>query len=264
MAGTTPILLYHGISTAASRRFRAFVVEPRRFTEQMEHLVASGYDTCTVPDLVARRRAGAPVPERTVAITFDDAFADLTEHVFPVLQRLRLVATVYVPTAYIGRTSGWLAKVGEGARRVLSAEEMRAVPATTIEFGAHSHTHPALDALAPTAARDEVVRSKCTLEDVLGRSITTFAYPFGYERHSTRTLVRQAGFASACRVGYRHSAVEEDVYALSRVPVYHAVDLRSFERLLATDDSLRPRRAIASAWRQLRRGATSVRRLTGG
>jgi len=256
----TPILMYHAVSESASSRFGEFVVDPRRFEEQMEHLAADGYRSLTVPELVARRAVSAGDGDRIVAITFDDAFAELSDHVFPILERLQLTATVYVPTAYIGATSAWLESSGEGDRRVLSIDEMTAVPASTIEFGAHSHTHPTLDTLPAAIAREEITRSRRILEDALGRSVSTFAYPFGYERRSTRELVRQAGYASACRVGYRHSTQAEDVFALSRIPVYAGDDLGRFTKLLQSDAGLRGRRAVAAAWRPVRRAAAGLRR----
>jgi peptidoglycan/xylan/chitin deacetylase (PgdA/CDA1 family) len=44
---------------------------------------------------------GRELPRRAVAITFDDGFADLREHAFPVLQRAKFPATVFVATGYV-------------------------------------------------------------------------------------------------------------------------------------------------------------------
>jgi peptidoglycan/xylan/chitin deacetylase (PgdA/CDA1 family) len=245
--------MYHGVSRAASRRFRSFVVEPAQFEEQMEQIASSGCRSHTISELVSRDEASTTAAGRPVAITFDDAFQELAEHAFPVLERLGLTATVYVPTAYIGATSAWLEQIGEGSRRILSADEMAAVSPAVVEFGAHSHTHRALDTLPLDEVRKEVTISKRTLEEALGRPASTFAYPFGYERTSTRALVREAGYSSACAVGYRHSRATDDVYALPRVPVYAGTDLRSFELLLGSDARLRSRRMVSRAWRSTRR-----------
>jgi peptidoglycan/xylan/chitin deacetylase (PgdA/CDA1 family) len=175
-----------------------------------------------------------------------------------VLERLKLRATVYVATAFIGATSRWLADIGEGDRPVLSADDMRAVPSSVAEFGAHSHTHAPLDVTDSATVRHEMAESKRLLEEALARPVTTFAYPFGYERTTTRRLVREAGYTSACRVGYRHSEPHEDLFALSRVPVYGNVNLERFEQLLGSDLALRGRRMAAAAWRPLRQALAPV------
>jgi peptidoglycan/xylan/chitin deacetylase (PgdA/CDA1 family) len=58
-----------------------------------------------------------------------------------------------------------------------------------------------LAALPVALQRDEVRRSKVDLEEILGRPVSWFAYPFGsrgtYTEESVR-LVRQTGFAAAC------------------------------------------------------------------
>jgi peptidoglycan/xylan/chitin deacetylase (PgdA/CDA1 family) len=74
-----------------------------------------------------------------------------------------------------------------------------------VEIGAHTVEHPALAALSPTEQRKEVESSKRALEDVLGREVSLFSYPFGRGRRPRRTydrgtvsIVEGAGFAAAC------------------------------------------------------------------
>jgi len=50
--------------------------------------------------VLATVRHGRPLPPRAVLITFDDAYLDFAEHAWPVLRRLSLPATLFVPTAY--------------------------------------------------------------------------------------------------------------------------------------------------------------------
>jgi peptidoglycan/xylan/chitin deacetylase (PgdA/CDA1 family) len=70
-----------------------------------------------------------------------------------------------------------------------------------VEAGAHTVTHPALSALQTASQRDEILGSKQSLQEIIGRSVTSFAYPYGrridYDA-ITVELVRQAGFACSC------------------------------------------------------------------
>ncbi len=252
------ILMYHGVSPAAARRFREFVVAPGRFEEQMAYLAEKGFRVCTVSELLELRSSLGEPPSRVVALTFDDAFRELHTYAIPVLERFGFRATVFVPTAYIGGSSSWLARIGEGDRPLLTAEELREL-ASMVEFGAHSHTHAALDAVPLEAARTEVELSKRVLEETIGREVATFAYPFGYESPAVRRLVAGAGYASACRVGYAISPASEDVYGLSRLPVAGNVSLESFAALVEGQLSLRGKRVLSYAWRPLRRGISRIK-----
>jgi peptidoglycan/xylan/chitin deacetylase (PgdA/CDA1 family) len=52
-----------------------------------------------------------------------------------------------------------------------------------------------------TAQLDEILKSKARLEEILGHSTASFAYPFGGRRHYTEETViavRRAGFEWAC------------------------------------------------------------------
>jgi peptidoglycan/xylan/chitin deacetylase (PgdA/CDA1 family)/SAM-dependent methyltransferase len=99
--------------------------------------------------------------------------------------------------------------VARTAHRFLSLEEAITLSrGGLIEVGAHTVTHPALSALPIASQRDEIRQSKDRLEEVMGRPVTSFAYPYGTQDDyaaETVALVREAGFACAC------SAVEDTV-----------------------------------------------------
>jgi peptidoglycan/xylan/chitin deacetylase (PgdA/CDA1 family) len=252
--------MYHGVSPESSRRFREFVTHPERFEEQMDYLADNGFRVCGVTELLQARADKSDQGERVIGLTFDDAFKELAVHAVPVLERLGFGATIYVPTAFIGGTSLWLDKAQESERPVLGASELRELSAARIECGAHSHTHPALDVLTEEAARVEIEQSKRVLEETIEREVHSFAYPFGYESAAVRALVARAGFESACRVNYSVSAAGEDVFGISRLPVASGCSVEDFAALVAGRASLRTRRALAYAWRPIRRGIARGRR----
>jgi peptidoglycan/xylan/chitin deacetylase (PgdA/CDA1 family) len=89
--------------------------------------------------------------------------------------------------------------VGRTSHRSLSVDELiRLSEDPAMEIGAHSATHPALAGLPRAAQLEEVDRSKSRLEEILGRPVTSFAYPHGSYDHATITAVAQAGFDCAC------------------------------------------------------------------
>jgi peptidoglycan/xylan/chitin deacetylase (PgdA/CDA1 family) len=85
------------------------------------------------------------------------------------------------------------------ARRALTPEELIELAAGgLVEIGAHTVTHPVLASLPISAQRREIQDSKLHLEMLLGRPVTSFAYPNGSSSQATRALVRESGFDCAC------------------------------------------------------------------
>jgi peptidoglycan/xylan/chitin deacetylase (PgdA/CDA1 family) len=105
-----------------------------------------------------------------------------------------------------------------------------------VEIGCHTVTHPALSALAPASQEDEIRQSKASLEDVVGRSVVSFAYPYGRPcdyTQQTVSLVRDAGFSCACSTSAVAVSRQADCFQLPRVQV---VDCNGdeFDRQLKT------------------------------
>jgi len=70
-----------------------------------------------------------------------------------------------------------------------------------LEVGAHTKTHPILSLLTAEEQLVEVQGSKTKLEEILGRSVQGFAYPYGLQSDytaDTSAIVQQAGFKLAC------------------------------------------------------------------
>jgi peptidoglycan/xylan/chitin deacetylase (PgdA/CDA1 family) len=256
MSNTVPILMYHSISDApADRRYRPYVVAPSVFARQMAILRAGGHSTLTVSGLL-RAWARGRLPPRPVVVTFDDALADFHENALPILIEHRVAGTLYVPTGFVNGRSRWLASSGEAHRRMMTWPQLREAAALGIELGAHSHSHVDLDILSPSAARNEVLRSRALLEDGIGRPVESFAYPYGKHCEWLREEVRAAGFGSACAVGHALAVDGADNFAIARVAVDPHVSDKRFARWLEGRE-LRPapeREPLrVTAWRVARR-----------
>jgi peptidoglycan/xylan/chitin deacetylase (PgdA/CDA1 family) len=242
--------MYHSISDHASAPFRPFVVSPRAFRAQMEYLARNDFRALTVAQYVAVQQHADDA--RIVVITFDDGFADFHSTAFPILREFGLTATVFVVTQFVGASSRWLAREGEGARALLSFDQLRELQQHGIEIGAHSHSHAALDALPPLMARDEIARPKEILEQQLGQTVNSFAYPFGYYNRITRDLVRAAGYTSACAVKYAPSSARADPFALPRLIVRADTSLDAFAALVNQPRAQNFWRARSALWHAVR------------
>lgn len=126
-------------------------------------------------------------------------------------------------------------------------------------------THPQLDLVPLPRARQEIVESKDALEQMLGRAVTTFAYPHGHHTRALEEVVAEAGYTSAAAVRNMLSHDRDDVFAIARITVTDAVTTDDIGRLIRGDGVRRaPRRQLlrTRAGRQVRRlrlGAGSLR-----
>jgi peptidoglycan/xylan/chitin deacetylase (PgdA/CDA1 family) len=88
-----------------------------------------------------------------------------------------------------------------------------------VEIGGHSRTHAQLDTLPGKRLCEEVDRCKHELEDALGHSVASYAYPHGYHSAAVRRKVRQAGWDSACAAADAFSSTSDDTLRIARLTV---------------------------------------------
>jgi peptidoglycan/xylan/chitin deacetylase (PgdA/CDA1 family) len=104
-----------------------------------------------------------------------------------------------------------------------------------IEVGAHTLTHPVLGSLHRQAQWEEIRGSKIRLEEMTGRPVTSFAYPYGVPARDytaeTVAMVREAGFGCACSYLPEPVGRDAEVFELPR-PMVRDWDGDEFGRRL--------------------------------
>ncbi|HWF11879.1 MAG TPA: polysaccharide deacetylase family protein [Bryobacteraceae bacterium] len=162
------ILTWHSLDDSGS----VISTRPDIFRQQIESLAASG-----VPVVPLERVAGSP---GSIALTFDDGCSNLAEHAFPLLDRLRLPATVFAVSGYCGLDNSWPGQPAGAVPglRLLGWDELASAPAS-IEIGAHTATHPHLTSLSAAECDREMQECRREIEARLARPVRSFAYPYG-------------------------------------------------------------------------------------
>jgi peptidoglycan/xylan/chitin deacetylase (PgdA/CDA1 family) len=114
--------------------------------------------------------------------------------------------------------------------RAMSPDEVAELAAGgLVEIGAHTVTHPVLAALSASAQRAEIEQSRAALETIVAQPVRAFSYPFGSHTDITASIVRQAGFATACTTHPGRATRRASRFALPR---FHVRDVPGdeFER----------------------------------
>jgi peptidoglycan/xylan/chitin deacetylase (PgdA/CDA1 family) len=105
----------------------------------------------------------------------------------------------------------------------LSADDIRRLAEIGVEIGSHTVTHPILGTLQTESARREIADSKSALEQILGRPVQTFAYPFGATgldfSPRDEALVQESGYALAFAVEGGFVTRASNRFALPRVGI---------------------------------------------
>lgn len=183
-------------------------------------------------------------------LSFDDNYHSWYR-ALPLLDEVDVRATFYVNTlpfrdcasdAVIGDYFDRIAHFED--RRSLTTDELREIAARGHTIGCHTHSHPQLNSLPDQEARDEIRHSKDALEEILGRPIEHFSYPYGMRRHfndGLRSYCNELGLTVAnAIVGQQHDrqrldSIHRSRWDFERPIAYNAanlrVDGRLFERL---------------------------------
>lgn len=86
-------------------------------------------------------------------------------------------------------------------------------------FGAHTCNHNSLPALSGKNQSAEISGSIRTLENLLGRQITTFAYPYGDYSEETTILLEEQQISVACTTEFKAVNTTENLLSLPRFQV---------------------------------------------
>ena len=210
-----PILCYHKVDTRFELGFTQ--LEPRVFRRQMEALARRGCKSLGATELTTAlgRQGAAAAPE--IVITFDDGYASLARHAFPVLADLGLRAMVFVITDYVGRDNDWDVQYGWRHFAHLDWDELGFWRDKGIEVHSHGATHARLTWLGDAEAAEELGRSRETVARRLGSVPDAVSYPYGSADARVRRLAAQAGYTLGLAGPSERGA---DPLALPRRPVY--------------------------------------------
>lgn len=235
-----PVLMYHRLADEATPQVHPYFqthTHPAVFARHMAWLAQHHYQGVDLETGLAwllgsaARSAGAapggeirgqaPGPgRRLAAITFDDGYEDVWTRAWPVLRQHGFTATVFLPTDFIAAPR----RCFQG-HACLTWEEVRELRRQGMCFGSHTVHHPVLHAADWPGIEAELRESRTVLEERLGESVTSFAYPYAYPQRDLAFVARFTGLLQAtgytCCATTRLGRVQpgDSPFALPRLPV---------------------------------------------
>lgn len=181
--------LYHRFG---EDRYPSTSVRLEQFDAHLEYLETNGFAVWPLERIVAYQREGRAIPDRTVAITVDDAYLSVYSQAYPRLRSRGWPFTVFVATQ----------PVDQGLDGFMSWEQMREMGRHGVSFGNHGVTHDHLvrrragesDAAWRQRMRWELDYAQQRLREELGVENRLFAYPYGEYDAALADLVAAAGY----------------------------------------------------------------------
>jgi peptidoglycan/xylan/chitin deacetylase (PgdA/CDA1 family) len=247
-----PIINYHKISEESdigitSRR-------PVDFRNDLRWLRDNGFTSLTFETL----DPVAVLPQKPVIITFDDGYRSVLENAAPALAEFGFRAVIYMPVSYIGCWNDWDVQFGGRKFKHLTRDELLILISAGHEIGSHGLSHRLLRHLAADEKQKEIGLSKVRLEDMIGRKVDSFSYPFGRADQLSIDLVRDSGYKFAVS-GLFWGRNEAGPFNLPRTNIYR-MDSQSALRKkmdrpmrregLILRDFLIQKGGLATAWYQ--------------
>lgn len=214
------VLNYHRLlpgSPDSGNPYREFTLEAERFKEQMAWLHSTG-----IPVIDLHSGQWISHPGLHIAITFDDGHASDLIFAAPILEHYGFRATFFPVCNNISQPG------------YLSASQIRELHARGHSIGSHGLSHKDMRKLSPAEQTHELHQSRTQLESITGKSVKSFAFPYG--RYNKHLLTRVSDN------GYRQMVTTRCVLnrpgasnLIHRWNIKHSTQLTTFQKMIHQD-----------------------------
>lgn len=189
------VFMYHSVGPYDEDPFEV-TMTPRRFEKQMRWLRRRGLRGVAMGELLDAVAEGQA--RGLVGLTFDDGYQDFVPYALPIIQRHGFSATLFVLAGRFGGENEW-SRPGP-MKPLLTADQVRQLAQVGMEIGSHGLKHVSLLKADDSQLREETVRSRAILQELLGHRIQGFCYPYGDLDARVVAAAQAAGYDYACAV----------------------------------------------------------------
>jgi len=214
--GSTPrVLCYHGVCDDPTDEWS---VTPAQLRAHMD-LLRREFKPVALDRVVSWVRGERDLEPLSVAVTFDDGFADVYERAAPIMAEYDVPGAAFVPSVLIG--GGTVDSSYRPTRPFMHWSQVRELPALGWTVGSHC-LDPRLSAMDHKGSRRQLVESHAALEQELQQSVTLLAYPYGTPGAVSardRQFAAEAGYTAAFMAVTGQMSKGGDLWALPRAKV---------------------------------------------
>jgi len=207
------ILLYHHVDADTPP---STSISPDNFRAHLDYLRDNDFTVVGLPEMIEALQSQTPLPEKAVAITFDDGYISIYETAFPMLQEYDYPFTLFVSTGPIDANQP----------NYMSWDQIREMSDAGVTIANHMVEHPYMldraegesDSQWLERMRAELLAAEETISTETGQEHRLLAYPYGEFNQELKAMLSDEGFIGLAQnsgaVGF-HS----DFLALPRYPL---------------------------------------------
>ncbi|RYJ53216.1 polysaccharide deacetylase family protein [Flavobacterium petrolei] len=204
-----PILCYHNIKELKAgdgEMTKTYTVSPSNFAQQMKALSDAGYHSILPNQLNDYLAYDVPLPSNPVMITFDDTREEQFSIGAAEMKKYGFKGVFFIMTVSINRP-GYMSK-----------EQIKSLSDDGHVVGAHTWDHHMVTKYAGDDWNTQLVKPKAKLEDIIGKPVTDFAYPFGLWNTAAIPEIKKSGYEMAYILSTKRDPVDP-LYTIRRIIV---------------------------------------------
>jgi len=218
------VLMYHRFD---EHKFPSTSIKVSQFIKQLDYLTENGFNFWPLEKIVEHLKTKKSIPDKTIAITIDDAYLSVYQHAYPILKQRNIPFTIFVSTKYIDK----------GFSSYMSWDQLAEMVKNGVNVGNHSSTHDhliqrhkgELHEAWLTRVAEDIFKAEYRIQEKTGVQTILFAYPYGEYNRVLANYVKELGYSA---FGQQSGPIGEysDFSALPRFPVSdHFSDMAAFK-----------------------------------
>ena len=210
-----PVLCYHHFIEGTPKN--AYTVNTDVFKQQMQLLADSGYHSILPDQYYNYLVYGIPLPSKPFMITFDDTDEEQFTIGKTEMDKHGFKGVYFIMTISIGRP------------HYMTREQIKQLSDEGNVVASHTWRHDRVDKYLTTPHIDrdtkkivnndwdlQLVDTRKKLEDIIGKEIHYFAYPFGIWKHEGIPEIQKRGIKMAFQLSEKRDA-EYPLYTVRRI-----------------------------------------------
>lgn len=213
-----PILMYHSISD--SDPDNTLLVPINQFEEQVKWLSEEGFTPMLLDDIVQAFNTGK-VPEKPIAITFDDGYTDNYTNAYKILKKYNMIATFFIITNYID-TDSWY----------MNSDMLKEMSNNGMEIENHTSMHIEFTNISREDKGVIIKDGMSELREKVGVESKFICYPVGKYDEETIEVEKELGVKAAVTTENGISSLSDGLYSLKRLRI-SPMNIEDFKSLFS-------------------------------
>lgn len=212
------ILQYHHVSETTPK---STSISPAQFEKHLTYLAEHNFNVVPLSSIVDAIKNNSHIPDKTVAITFDDAYLNILTNAKPILDKFNYPFTIFINPAIVNRNSP----------NYLSWQQLKSMADSGVIIANHGLEHNSLARIPKGVSNEEwisqqiadLLRAEKMIKEQTGQNWQYFAYPYGEYNLGIQQAIVKNGFIA---FGQQSGAVNKysNISSIPRFPASSPYD----------------------------------------